>query len=165
VFYDVFTVKGRRAAEREMVILQVNYFTKGCSNCPNPCEPYQIYGGMDPDGDALYYEWHISKQGAAQEDSVYDLSGNRVNGRAVPGDYFVWFPNWQEAKPPWPFSPLPSVRSAETVLSSAPRLTKPEAAISPKGNYYEYMIRLTITDFCRAADTYEKTWEVLEPFN
>ena len=165
VFYDVFTVKGGQADERETVLLQVSYFTKGCSNCPDPCEPYQIYGGMDPDGDVLYYEWHIRKQGAAQEDSVYDLSGNRVNGRAVPGNYFVWFPNWQEAKPPWPFSPLPSVSTADVGLSSALQPTELGAVVYPKGHYYEYTIRLTISDFCGAVDTYERTWVILEPDN
>jgi len=165
MFYDVFSVKGKQASERELVLLQVNYFTKGCSNCPDPCEPYQIYGGMDPDGDVLYYEWNIRKQGAAQEDSVYDLSGNRVNGKAVPGDYFVWFPKWHDAKPPWPFSPLPSVVAAHIGLSSVLRPTGWGAVVSPKGHYYEYTIRLTITDFCGAADTYEAAWEILEPFN
>jgi hypothetical protein len=166
MFYDIFSVKGGQAAEREMVILQVNYFTKGCGDCPDlSCEPCRIFGGLDPDGDVLYYEWDIRKQGGSQEDSVYDLSGNRVNGRAVPGDYFVWFPMWREAKPPWPFSPLPSVGSADEGTGSGLQPVEVQAELSPKGNYYPYTIRLTITDFCGATCTYETTWEILDPFD
>jgi hypothetical protein len=166
VFYDIFSVGGNRAAERELVLLQVKYFTKGCASCStNQCEPYQVYGGKDPDGDVLYYEWSIRKQGTAQEDSVYALSGNRVNGSAAPGECFVWFPKWREASPPFPFSPLSSAGSPGEGLSSGLRPTELEAAVSPKGNYYSYTIRLTIRDYCGAAETYETTWEILEPFN
>jgi len=166
IFYDIFSVKGNQAEERELVLLQVSHFTKGRSGC-DECEPYRVFGGTDPDGDPLYYEWHIRKQsGAAKEDSVYDLSGSRVNGKAVQGDYFVWFPNWHEAKPPWPFSPLSSSPSGMPRLSDA-RLQVAENAstITPKGHYHDYLIRLTITDYCSAADTHEETWEILEPSN
>jgi len=161
IFYDIFSVRGGQAEEREMVILQVNYFTKGCRDCPDFCDPYQIYGGLDPDDDVLYYEWHIHKQGAPQEDSVYDLSGNRVNGRPVPGEYFVWFPMWRERNP---LFPLGFDRGLESRSADASALDE-KHVVSPKANYYTYTINLTVSDYCGAADTYVTEWEILENDN
>jgi len=162
VFYDIFSVRGEQAEEREMVILQVNYFTKGCRDCPDSCDPYRIYGGLDPDGDVLYYEWHIRKQGAPQEDSVYDLSGNRVNGRAVPEEYFVWFPMWRESSPLFPVSSTLTAEVGDGEIVRAPGQATASGRVAPKGNYYPYTIRLVVTDYCGAEDTYETTWEILE---
>lgn len=162
VFYDIFTVKGGRAAEREMVILQVNYLAKGCPDCPDSCDPYRIFGGLDPDGDVLYYEWHIRKQGAAQEDSVYDLAGNRVNGMVVPGDHFVWFPMWRESSPLFPLGSTSAAGVGNGEIARDPGQASAPGSVAPKGQYYPYTIRLVVRDFCGAEDTYEATWEILE---
>jgi len=161
VFYGIFNVLGEQADEKEMVILQVNFFAKGCPDCPDSCDPYTLYGGFDPDGDILYYEWRITREGTAEEDSVFDLAGNRVNGQAVAGDYFIWFPMWRERNPLFPFGFDRGLESRSAAVSALDK----EHVVSPKANYYTYTINLTVSDYCGAADTYVTEWEILENDN
>jgi len=160
VFYGIFSVRGEAATERELVLLQVKHFTKGCASCP--CDRHVIYGGLDPDGDVLLYEWNIRKKGSSQEDSVYDIWANRVNGNAVQGGYFVWFPGWHDWNPPYPFSPLTTIGLSRGSTGTTPLSLDSELAARPKGNYYDYVIRLTVRDACGASDTSEATWVILE---
>jgi len=160
VFHGIFSVKDQRAAEREMILLQVNHFTKGCRDCPS-CDPYQVFGGEDPDGDALHYVWHISKDGSSQEDSVFDLSGRRVNGEPATGDYFVWFPMWQENVPLFPLGVAQQALTSDVYSSHRNPFTLP----APKGFYFSYTISVTVIDYCGASNTFTTKWEVLEHDN
>jgi hypothetical protein len=157
VFHGIFSVKGQRAAEKEMVLLQVNHFVKGCRDCP-PCDQYQVFGGEDPDGDTLFYEWHIKRDGGYREDSVFDLSGNRVDGIPTPGEYFVWFPLWQESQPLLPMDLAARNHALENVFES----WIPKADPSPMGFYRTYTLRVIVSDYCGASNTFTTKWEVLE---
>jgi len=164
VFYGIFSTMGNQAAERDFVLLQVNHFAKGCNNCEETCDTYQVFGAVDPDGDLVYYEWRIGRRGTSQEDSVYDVDGNRVNGRAVQGDYFIWFPSWAESAPPWPFSPLPSLSLANDRTQGL-RHSDKSILTHPMGHFYTYDMCLTVSDYCGATATYATTWEILHPFD
>jgi|GEM_PF-5625474 len=157
-FHGIFSVKGQRAEEKELVVLQVNHFVKGCrgSNCW-PCENYQVFGGEDPDDDTLFYEWHIRKEGAYNEDAVFDMGGNRVDGIPTPGDYFVWFPMWQENEPLMPMGPR---GLTDALIASA--ATAPNSLLRPMGFYRTYVITVIVSDFCGASNTFTTKWEVLE---
>ncbi|MFC2079067.1 hypothetical protein ACFLSZ_03710 [Candidatus Bipolaricaulota bacterium] len=160
VFHGIFSVKGQRAAEREMVLLQVNHFTKGCRDCPS-CDPYQVFGGEDPDGDTLLYEWHIRRDGGYREDAVFDLQGNRVDGQPTPGDYFIWFPMWQESEPLIPMQRLTRNASLQSYFEQL----APLAATAPMSFYRTYTISVTVSDYCGASNTFTAKWEVLEMDN
>ena len=160
VFHGIFSVKGQRAAEKEMVLLQVNHFTKGCRGCP-PCDAYQVFGGEDPDGDLLFYEWHIRREGEYREDAVYDLSGNRVDGVPTAGEYFVWFPMWQQDSPLLPMTYRPE--DAEQSMTTGQQTAQPP--FKPMGFYHTYVVSVTVSDYCGASNTFTTRWEVLEMDN
>jgi hypothetical protein len=159
VFHGIFNVAGQRAEEKEMVLLQVNYFVKGCPNCVS-CDTYQVFGGEDPDGDTVYYEWHIRRDGATKEDAVYDMRGNRVDGVPTAGDCFVWFPMWQEHEP---LLPMGLVAQRVSSLDEADSLNL--AGLSPMGFYRTYTVKVIVSDCFGASNTFTTKWEVLEMDN
>jgi len=159
-FHGIFTVGGGTFAERELVLLRVGFFVMGCADCDNDCGPYGVYGGSDPDGDPLVYELHIRRQGFSVEDSIFDLEGNRVNGRSTSGDFLVWFPAWRSAIPPFPFAPLEAT-SLHHINAAVP-MTPTDEAISPKGNFFTYNVSVKASDPWGGSCSYETMWEVME---
>ena len=100
VVYGFFSTVSSPYEWMEKVALYMTYRLSGCGGSG---EPTRAYGAHSPSGRPLTYEWHLYRASEAEEDSVFDAHGVRINGVPVASEVAVWFNGWQKEKPPYPF--------------------------------------------------------------
>lgn len=165
VFYGIYASQGgllHQFEKLEPTELWVHYFVKGCQDCPEgACDPYEVRGAKDPDGDPLLFEWHIRPKGGAVEDAVFDRYGNRVNGIPTKDFLFIWFPTWRDPDPPFPFPPSGWDAGVEEMSIVFP--SQPQAVIGPQqlSGDENYVLDVIVSDYWGAKMEYSTLWTVL----
>jgi len=88
VVYGAFISGGPSYRWGEGVFLDMGYQVHGCDSLGYP---EAEYGAHSPAGRPLTYEWHVQREGAEEEDPVYDHNGREVDGLRIAERLVKWY--------------------------------------------------------------------------
>lgn len=72
----------------EGVFLDMGYQVHGCTVSGLP---EGVYGAKSPAGKTLTFEWHVQRDGADEEDPIYDHTGREVGGLRIAERLVKWY--------------------------------------------------------------------------